>query len=368
MKILFIGDYSNLHSCLAAELRSRGHEVDVMSDRCGYMNSDTDIFIERRPGFAGGFTYLFRLFNLLPRLKGYDVVQLINPNFLNLRPGKIKYFFDRIKGENGSMFLTLAGNDYYFVKACDNPGVFRFSEFKIGNTLTEFSKSHPERFHGWMSEENRRWNEYLYSRIDGGMSVLPEYDIAARPILGDRLSFTNIPVSLSDIPFRQPEMDGPLKIFIGMRSGMEMQKGTAKLLTIAKELQREMPGEVEAIRVQDVSLKEYLYLMGRSHIVLDQLYSYSPATNALQAMAMGKVAFSGAQPEYYEYIGNPSQRPVCALSPFYTDIKDRLREFVIDRSELPRLAKEGRELVETNNDVRIVADRFLNHWISIANS
>ena len=49
--------------------------------------------------------------------------------------------------------------------------------------------------------------------------------------------------------------------------------------------------------------------MRQSHLLLDQLYSYSPATNALQAMAMGVVAASGAQPEYYEYIGNPAERP-----------------------------------------------------------
>lgn len=48
MKILFVGDYSNLHACMAAELRRRGHEVDVMSDRCTYLGTHADFFIERK--------------------------------------------------------------------------------------------------------------------------------------------------------------------------------------------------------------------------------------------------------------------------------------------------------------------------------
>lgn len=362
MKILFIGDYSNLHACLAAELRRRGHQATVISDRCGYMDTHSDIFIERKPGKAGGIKYLMNLFSLLPRLRGYDAVQLINSNFLSLKPGKIKYFYDRIKSENGGMFLTLAGDDYYFVKACSDAKLFRFSEFKTGTRLNDYCREKPEILPGWTSEANRKWSEYLYQDLDGAMSVLPEYDMAAKDVLGERLAFTNLPVDLSTLPYSPLEIDGKVRVFIGMRGGMETQKGTRLLLDMAKRLEREMPQKVEVECVRDMSLKEYLGRMRRSHIVLDQLYSYSPATNALQAMAMGKVAGSGAQPEYYEYIGNPPCRPVFSLSPLDTDIEERLRNYILDPSPLIDMGRDGRALVESNNDVTIVADRFLKHW------
>lgn len=362
MKILFIGDYSNLHACLAAELRKRGHHVTVVSDRCGYMDTHSDIFLEREPGLAGGFKYLVRLFSLLHSFKGYDVVQLINSNFLNLKPEKIKYFFDKIKGENGGIFLTLAGDDYYFVKACADAEMFRFSEFKTGNALNEYCKERPDHMPGWISDRNRRWSEYLYREIDGAMSILPEYDMAARDVLSERLAFTNLPIDLSTLPYSPLQINKEVRIFIGMRGGMETQKGTGILLDIAKDIQKEMPDKVAVERVSNVSLKEYLNRMKNSHIVLDQLYSYSPATNALQAMALGKVAGSGAQPEYYEYIGNPSEHPVFELSPLDKDIKDRLRSLVIDPSPLFDMSRQGRDLVEKHNDVRIVADRFIDHW------
>ncbi len=362
MKILFIGDYSNLHACLAAELRKRGHHVDVLSDRGGYMNTQADFYLARTPGIIGGAKYLYKLFSLLPQLGGYDVVQLINPNFLKLRPGKIKYFFDHLKRQNGSMFLSLAGNDYFFVKACAEAKMFRFSEYKVGATPTVFLEDDPERMWGWLSDDNRRWQEYFYENIAGAMAVLPEYDMAARPLLGDKVAFTNIPVDLSGLPYEPNNVDGPVKIFIGMRGGMEIQKGTSLLLGIARELEKEMPERVEVERVSDVSLDEYLTRMKKSNIVLDQLYAYSPATNALQAMALGKVAGSGAQPEYYDYIADTPYRPVFTLSPTDPGLKERLCALVQNPEEMMLRGKWGREIVEKNNDVRIVADKYIAHW------
>ena len=362
MKILFIGDYSNLHATIADELRRKGHEATVLSDKGGYLQTHADIFLKREPGIKGSLSYLYRLFSLLPELKGYDALQLINPNFLNLRPGKIKYFFDKIKGQNGSVWLTLAGNDYYFVKACNDPRIFRFSEFKEGDRLTEFASTNPAHFYGWMNNANRKLSEHIFEKIDGAMSVLPEYDMAARPYLGDRLKFTNLPVNLANLPFSPLEIEGPIKVFVGMRGGMEIQKGTARLLASARELEREMPEKIQVESVRNLPLAEYLQKMKESHIVLDQLYSYSPATNALQAMAMGRVAASGGQPEFYEYIGNPEYRPVISLSPFEPDIKERLSEFAADPTPLFKMSRQGRTLVEKNNDVSVVTDKFIEHW------
>ncbi|MBD5356055.1 MAG: hypothetical protein HDR88_03485 [Bacteroides sp.] len=362
MKILFIGDYSNLHACLAEELRKKGHSVDVLSDRGGYMNTHADYYLARQPGILGGFKYLYRLFSLLPQLSGYDVVQLINPNFLNLRPGKIKYFFDHIRRQNGPVFLTLAGNDYYYVKACADAKIFDFSEFKVGNQLTKFVETDPEKMYGWISDVNRRWNEYLYENIQGAMAVLPEYDMAARPILGDKVAFTNLPINLSRLPYSPNKVEDKTRIFIGIRGGMEIQKGAGMLLNIAKELEAEMPDKLTVEKVSNVSLDEYISRMKKANIVLDQLYAYSPATNALQAMALGKVAGSGAQPIYYDYIDPISSQPIFTLAPTDTELKDRLRDIVQNHEEIMIRGEWGRKLVEKNNDVKVVVDKFIKHW------
>lgn len=363
MKILFLGDYSNLHACLARELNRRGHTAHVISDRGTYMNTHADTTLRREPGFIGSWKYLFKCMEILPELKGYDVVQLINPNFLSLTPGKIKYFFEKIRLNNGRVFLTLAGNDQRFVKECNDARMFRFSEFKVGDKPTQFLQDSPEELYGWLSTANRRWCDYLTEHLDGAMSVLPEYDMAWRPVLGDKVTFTNIPIDLYDLPYSPIEIEGPVKIFIGMSTGREIQKGTADLLTIARQLEREMPGKVAVESVRNLPLDEYLWRMRSCDIVLDQLYSYSPATNALQAMAFGRVVGSGAEPEYYQYLKMDGENgPIFQLSPLVGDLKGKLAELVMDTPRLERMSVEGRRLVEQHNDVKIVADRFLSAW------
>lgn len=363
MKILFIGDYSNLHTTLAHELRRMGHQVDVISDGCGHMNLPTDIFLKRNRGIKGAFKYLYDLFNLLPRMKGYDVVQLINTNFLSLKPQKIKYFFDRIREQNGSMFLTLAGNDYYFCKACYNTGFFRYSEFKIGNEFTPSHKNDPSRLYGWLSNANKLWAEYLMDNITGAMAVLPEYFLPVKEILGHRLTFTNLPVDLSEVPVAKSHfVDDKVNIMMGMRSGFEDMKGVKQLLKIAREVEEDFPEMVKVNIAKDLPFKDFLQMMSDTDIVLDQLYSYSPGMTALYGMAMGKLVATGAQPEYYEAIGNPDIKPIFSLSPFDTDIKERLSGIIHHRQKILKMGEDARRLVEENNDSRTVAKKFLNHW------
>lgn len=363
MRILFLGDYSNLHACLAKELKKRGHDVTVVSDGGRYMDTQKDILLDRRPGRFGAFRYLYELFSILPSLRDYDAVQLINPHFLSLRPGKLQYFFKILKRQNRSIFLTLAGDDYNFVSKCLDGKTFRFSEFRVGDTPTEF-ETRTGQSAAWNTRGMKEYNDFIFSNIDGAMSVLPEYDMAARPLLSERLAFTNIPVDLSELSFSPMDISGKIRLFIGIRSGMEIRKGTAYLLDLCRRLEREMPDRCVTECVRDLPLREYLQHMASSHIVLDQLYSYSPGTNGFQAMALGRVAGTGAQPEFYEYIGETQSRPIFTLSPL-EDTETRLRELILNPEKMPAMGAEGRRIVEKNNDVAIVADRFLNHWNNI---
>lgn len=359
-----LGDYSNLHACLAKELRRRGHEVTLVSDRGVYMKTDADIELRRSSGPLGGVRYLYRIMALLPSWSGYDAVQLINPGFLRLKPGKLKMIYDILRKNNRSVFLTLCGNDHFFVKDCIDTELFRFSEFRVGKEKTPLVMCDPNRESGWLSPEQASYTKHLYDTIDGAMSVLPEYDMSARRHMdAGKLLFTNLPIEIENLEFTEMDIEGPVRILIGMRGGMEIQKGTARLLDMCRELEKEMPGQIEVNAVKDLSLSEYIEELRKSHIVIDQLYSYSPATNALQTMALGRITASGAQPEYYEYI-KEDVRPVFCLSPLEdeSEIKERLRRLVLDKEGLKRMAAEGRRLTERHNDVRDIAPLFVDHW------
>ena len=86
MKILLLGEYSNLHATLAEGLRELGHKVTVVSDGNAWRNYKRDITLKRgSTSKLSGIFYLLKLLLILPRLRGYDVVQLINPDFIWLK-------------------------------------------------------------------------------------------------------------------------------------------------------------------------------------------------------------------------------------------------------------------------------------------
>ena len=86
MKILLLGEYSNLHATLAEGLRKLGHEVLVVSDGTYIYDYKRDISLSRKgKGAWSAFKYMCKLLVTLPRLKGFDVVQLINPDCFALK-------------------------------------------------------------------------------------------------------------------------------------------------------------------------------------------------------------------------------------------------------------------------------------------
>jgi hypothetical protein len=203
--------------------------------------------------------------------------------------------------------------------------------------------------------------------------VLPEYHIAAEPLLGSRISYGGIPINLDTHPYSELDCSGKIKIFVGMKPEMVPAKGTDILLKAAEEAQATCPDLIEVECVGGVSYSEYLQRLHSAHIVVDQLYAISPATNALDSMALGKVAASGANSIYYDFIGMhdyskmPENGPILPLEP--SQSVDATTHLFIDAASnidvLRAKSRQGREIVEQHNDVKIVASRFLDHWKQI---
>ena len=106
LKILLLGEYSNVHWTLAEGLRELGHEVVVASDGDAWKNYRRDINLRRKSlGRWDTFKYLLLLKRTMPKLKGFDVVQLINPMFLDLRVERMLPYYEQLKRQNHSIFL-----------------------------------------------------------------------------------------------------------------------------------------------------------------------------------------------------------------------------------------------------------------------
>ena len=120
MKILLIGEYSNVHATLAEGLKAIGHSVTVVSNGDFWKNYPRDISLVRHPSKLGGIVYMAKLYSILPRLRGYDVVQLINPMFLEIKAERIFaiYRYLRLRLWYPEKFWKLANQYYNSRKSC----------------------------------------------------------------------------------------------------------------------------------------------------------------------------------------------------------------------------------------------------------
>ncbi|MCH5220304.1 MAG: glycosyltransferase [Muribaculaceae bacterium] len=366
MKVLFLGDYSGLHATVANTLRSLGHECVVVSDGSRCMDTKRDINLKRESGLVNSFRYLSRAFNLIRSFKGFDVVQIINPGFVHLRPDKLRYLFKTLKNRNGAVCLSLAGTDSFYAKSLLDTDLFRYSEYKVGSNPTPYALHNNQVINEWIAPELMDYCRFVYDNIDGAVSAIYEYHIAAQNFIHDKpVVYGGIPVDIDALSFKplKRESDSKVTILAGIKSEMTLFKGTDRLLTAAQAVELRHPDKCEVLIARDLPLTEYLNRLERADIILDQLYSYSPATNALQAMAMGKIAVSGGEPEFYDFLGESTLRPIINAVPNDNLLVEILESLVLsDASLLEKLSSESRLFVEKHNDSRLVANNYLKAW------
>ena len=371
MKILFAGDASNMHNCLATELQRLGHVAVVASDGSRWMDTQRDINLLRRPGKWGAVRYLADIAKALPRMRGYDVVQLAGYIFLTLRPEKVRRVFDYLRRHNRRVVLSALGTDVTYYNACHDGHTYRYSDYRLGSEPSPYVGSaeyEAQQQHNWEAPFMRRHSEHILSRVDGVVACLWEYFAAYQSIGYQPTAYAGIPINLEVLTFRPlDQVPGKVRFFIGIQPDRTVIKGTDRMLAALQRVVDRHPRECEMVVAERLPYQEYTRRMRSCHVILDQLYSYTPATNALIGMAQGLVAVSGGEPEYYDLIGEHDNQPIVNVNPMVEgDIEAQLEQIIARRHELPAWAERSRAFVEKHNAAPVVAQRYLNFWEKIS--
>ena len=110
MKILLVGEFSGFYNSLKDGLRELGHDILLASMGDGYKDLPSDILWDSRYlGYWGVLERSMKVIKTLHLLKGYDVVQFVNPEIFLIRFGFNKFVLNEIIKNNGKSFLTMAG-------------------------------------------------------------------------------------------------------------------------------------------------------------------------------------------------------------------------------------------------------------------
>lgn len=365
MKILLMGDASNFHRALSLALRKMGHDVVVASNGSRWMDTARDIDISRHSGKLGGALLWAKIIANKKKFSGFDVVQIVNPVFVELKPVRVARLFDYLKSNNSRIFLTALGDDTPYIQLCDDPTALSYNEWRNhdGSPTPHLLASRP--LHdAWLSDPLRAHCHYIYSRIDGAATALYEYHLACRRVLPPKkVTYTGIPIDAQAIaPAHGEGVPERLRLFIGLQRGRMTEKGSDRLLAAAKSVVERHPDRCELVVVENRPYAEYIELMRSSHVILDQIYSYTPATNALLAMASGLIAVSGGEDDYYRFIGETENRPIVNALPDDEALRNALTDIVTHPGRFPEHSRRSREFALKHNDSAIVAQRFIDFW------
>ncbi len=364
MRVLLLGEYSNVHWTLAEGLRSLGHDVVVASDGDGWKGYPRDVDLRRTSLSAtGALRYAFRLMQAFPRFRGFDVVQLINPVFLSFKAERIYPFFRYLRRYNRSVFLGAFGMDHYWVKAGTDCRTFRYSDFNLGLEL-RCNADNDTWERDWLRGPKGRLNIRVARACNGIVAGLYEYYASYVAEYADKLRFIPFPIRTDRARFVERGRGPKLRFFIGIQRSRSVYKGTDVMLRALQRTVERYPDACEMVRVESVPFDEYVRLLAGSDVLLDQLYSYTPAMNALEAMAHGLVVVGGGEPENYELLGEQTLRPIVNVRPDEDDVCRHLAWLVEHRDEVPRLSRESRLYVERHHDYRLVARAYLDFWRS----
>lgn len=356
MRVLLLGEYSNVHATLAEGLRALGHEVVVASNGDFWKDYPRDIDVARPTGPLAGLRLYARVLSLLPRLRGFDVVQIINPLFFELKAERLFSIYRYLRKHNGRVVLGAFGMDYYWVEVNSTTKPLRYSDFNIGSETRTNRDAVKER-RDWIGTPKGRLNELVAADCDAIVAGLYEYWACYQPLFPEKTTFIPFPIHNKD-PRPCLDFTPPLKLFIGISKSRSEYKGTDIMLRAAEEVCRRHPGEVVLRKAEGVPFAEYVQMMRGSDAILDQLYSYTPSMNPLEAMTHGLICVGGGEPENYEILGEQTLRPILNVGPDYDSVVEALEWLWRHPEEIGRMKQQGVEYIRRHHDYVKVARQY----------
>ena len=372
MRILLFGEYSNVHHTLCEALRRAGHEVLLISDGDGWKDYPRDVDLRRtKEGPVGSLMYLSKLATLLHKLRGYDVVQIVNPIFLDVKARWNKWVFDYLKRNNGILSVGCFGDDYYVVSRMQDDKYLAYTDFYAAGKVIDHEVNR-RRIAAWTKGPKAELTQYVMQYADCLVPCLYEYwKVYDTPEFHPRLRYIPLPIDVRPLCPRGSHHwlpSTPVRLLFASQKLRGQMKGTDQLEPLFDRLAREFPDIIDLCKIESVPFEQYQRLVAEADVVVDQLYSFTPAMGALESMAQGKVVISGYEPEYQQFIDGPQESGIINLRPFDDAHNyEVLRTTLTDRNKIARLQSSSQAFVRKYHNADDVARQFVEFW-SLASS
>lgn len=359
MKILLLGEYSGLYKNLKDGLQELGMNVTLAANGDGWKKipgSDIELYKNDKTTILSKFVDWTVKPCLDKRFEGYDVVQAINPNVFYWMSGVIP--FQHIINNNRDFYLNVAGLDFYLYEAWKNKK-FDIPYYALDGNPPVTVLYDNKKISSKIMNNNCRFVAKHAKKI---IPCIPyEYEIPY-------CDFENLekvillPINYTKIPYEENIVrNGKVVFFHGINRVQE--KGSDIITRAMEYIRGKYPNDVECIITKRMEYNKYLETMKRVNVILDQCKGYGYGMNACIAMAMGKIAFSGAEKRMLERMGDAAEKcPIYNIIPDESQIISQMEVIIENKKDIPELGKKARAYIEEYHNYIKIAQQYLDVW------
>lgn len=377
MKILLIGEYSNLHNSLKKGLLNLGHEVILLGSGDGFKKYDVDILIKSTI-FENKFLKIiakiidkvfkfslneleiyFKSKKIIKNLADFDIVQLINERPFNTSANLEISLLKHVFKNNEKVFLLACGVDHKSISYA-NDKKFKYSiltPYFENNSL----KKEYRHILKYLDSDHSKLSNYIEQNTQGIISSDLDYHI---PYLNSKkyLGMIPNPIDIDTLNEDGKSFNQKIVILHAINSKNKLKKGNKFFKKSLSIIEAKYSNKVEIIRTTDLAYTEHIKNVKNCDILLDQVYAYDQGYNALEAMAMGKVVLTGAEKEWREHYNIVEDYVVINAMPDVSYLVEKLSWLIENPEKIKMISKNAREFILKYHDYNVITKKYLKAW------
>ena len=379
MKILLVGEYSGFHNSLKKGLIELGHEVTLLASGDGFKGYPADIKVDAylfRNKFVlrkiknlifrifnidlAGLELLFRIKKHTKNLAPFDVIQFINSNCFLTKPSIEKKIFLHLSKLSKNRYLHGGGNDVYWTN-------YMLNKHKGYSSLTPYIKDPSLKPHfltalKYTQKAYKNYYAFFLNNISGIIPSDMDYQIVYKNTV-KAFEMIPCPIKINELNFEPIVIGEQIKIFCGINTTNQHAKGIPYFLEALAIIEKKYGKKVEIKITRNLPYKEYIKIYDEAHIFLDQCLSYDQGYNGREAMAKGKVVFSGANDDFRTFYNiSEAHMPLIEAKPEVAYLVSKLSELIEDPKKIHLLSKRARLFIEKEHHYMEIAKKYLNTW------
>mgnify|MGYP003591054137 FL=1 len=378
MKILLLGEYSRLHNSLKEGFVTLGHEVSIVGCGDKFKQFPVDYSIYARICNDNKIANLLyrgirkvigldfekiekaiRFYLLIPKLNDYHHLQLINSDALETYPILSRFLYKKLFKNIQSRSLLICGDETpivdYLIK----------KEFKYSVLTPYFEDNSIEKEFQfplkYRKNSYRKTFDWLKENCQNLITSDLDYEIPMRK-MGFQTTFIPNPINTDTIAFQNVEIEDKIVIFLGINRLSYIKKGIIYFEKALEIIQEKHADKIEIIVTENLPYKEYISKYNKAHILLDQVFAYDQGYNALEAMAKGKVVFTGAETEFLNQYHLQEDEVCINAVPDENEIGVKLSFLIEHPEKMIKISKNARNFIEKEHNYSVIAKKYLACW------